>query len=274
MNSKILIKGNPDFVKTKWPNPYSINEILQVSEFFYDTIQGENFIGYPAAFLRLQGCTLNCRWCDTQEVWRYGNPYTFEDLFQLIESDKQVVSDSKFGIQQTTFVTPLLEKLKGGQHLILTGGSPLRQQRQLLSFFEEFKSRYSFLPYIEIENECMIEPTLDFIKLVNCWNNSPKLSNSGNGHNSYNPVLIKNMSKIENSWFKFVVTCKEDWEEIENDYLSAGIINIDQIVLMPQGSTREELKLNREAVVELAIEHNVRYSTREHIVLWDRKTGI
>ena len=34
--------------------------ILNIAECFCDTIQGENMVGYPATFLRLQGCTLNC----------------------------------------------------------------------------------------------------------------------------------------------------------------------------------------------------------------------
>src|SRR4030042_6552600 len=37
--------------------------IIRVSECFSDTIQGENFTGYPSTFLRLQFCTLNCVWC-------------------------------------------------------------------------------------------------------------------------------------------------------------------------------------------------------------------
>ena len=43
---------------------------------------------------------------------------------------------------------------------------------------------------------------------------------------------------------------------------------------MPLGGCREELYKNREYVVELAIRENVRYSSREHIVLWDKKTGV
>ncbi len=38
---------------------------LKVCEIFY-SIQGEStFIGLPCVFVRLAGCNLNCRWCDT-----------------------------------------------------------------------------------------------------------------------------------------------------------------------------------------------------------------
>jgi organic radical activating enzyme len=250
---KQIIKANPDFKK---PIPLEEN-FLNISEFFYDTIQGEGInIGMPAAFLRVQGCTQSCIWCDTKEVWRFGNPYTFNELFELIdESD-------------------LVDKLNGGQHLVLTGGSPLLQERQLTRFIQLFIDQYGFKPYIEIENECTIMPGSIF-PYINCWNNSPKLNNSGNPYNlRYQPDIIKTLSLFPNSYFKFVVTNMEDWKEIFEYFLQNSLIKKSQIILMPQGATREELEKNREFVINLAIKNNVRYCTREHIVVWDKKTGV
>jgi organic radical activating enzyme len=59
---------------------------LKVSEFYCDTIQGEgSYIGHPATFLRLTNCSLNCIYCDSKEVWRKGNPYSFQELFDLMD---------------------------------------------------------------------------------------------------------------------------------------------------------------------------------------------
>lgn len=249
-----IIKANPSFKKE-----VDTHESLYVSEFFCDTIQGENFIGAPCAFLRLQHCTLRCCWCDTKEVWRFGNPYSFKELFTLME-DPQI---------------NLINKLLEGQHLVFTGGSPLRQQNMIVRFIQKFMATYHFKPFIEIENECTINPIQQMVSFVNVWNNSPKLSNSGNlTYKRYNPQIIKKLGELQNSWFKFVITSKEDWEEIVIDFLIPKLINKDQIVLMPQGSTRKELMENREFVVNLAIKNNVRYTTREHIILWDKKTGV
>ena len=44
--------------------------------------------------------------------------------------------------------------------------------------------------------------------------------------------------------------------------------------LMPQGTNLEELQWNRHLVVEIAIKNNVRYSSREHVVLWDTEVGV
>lgn len=249
--SRILISPNPiierDFVDSK-------TDVLRVSEFFYDTIQGEGVnIGYPAAFLRLQGCTLDCSYCDTKAIWKHGNLYTFGELFYLME-------------------VRLIDKLREGQHLVLTGGSPLMQQNNLIDFIKNFIEKYSFKPYIEIENECVLRPTWELFQLIDCWNNSPKLPSSGN------PVLNKNLIKIlsalDNSWFKFVITCESDWDEIQMRFLKPKIIKKSQVILMPEGANLQELEQNRQLVVDIAIKNNVRYCTREHVVLYGNQTGI
>lgn len=46
--------------------------MYQVNEIFY-SIQGEGFnAGQPSAFVRLQGCTVGCQWCDTKYTWKKG----------------------------------------------------------------------------------------------------------------------------------------------------------------------------------------------------------
>jgi len=45
-------------------------------------------------------------------------------------------------------------------------------------------------------------------------------------------------------------------------------------ILMPEGAMRDELNRTRELTVDIAIRENVRFSEREHIVLWNKKTGV
>jgi 7-carboxy-7-deazaguanine synthase len=232
--------------------------ILEVSELFTDTVQGEGInIGHPATFLRLQNCTLDCVWCDTSEVWRYGNPYSVNELLNLLlEHD-------------------VVTKLRYGQHLVLTGGSPLNQQTALVSFITEFERRFSFIPIIEIENECTRMPLNRLVPFISYWNNSPKLSSSGNSLTArYRPNILRYLSTLTNSWFKFVITSEQDWFEIETNFLRPELISVNQIILMPQGQTKAELELSRLKTVELAIKYGVRFTDRLHIALWDKKTGI
>ena len=258
--AKQLISAEPQFVKGWKESVPCIHSTpcLNISEFFCDTIQGEGATaGCPASFMRLQGCTLNCSWCDTKAIRDYGNPYTFEELFTLMNEYN------------------LIDKFRAGQHLVFTGGSPLLQQGMLTNFIEEFVTRYMFKPFIEVENECTLHPNPDFEPLVDLWNNSPKLETSGNSiFDRYQPEIIHYLANRYNSWFKFVISQKSDWEEIDEYFIRPQLIRRDQVILMPMGRTRKELKAHQMIAVTLAIQNNVRYSSREQIVLWGDKTGV
>jgi 7-carboxy-7-deazaguanine synthase len=52
---------------------YGVNEI-------FHTIQGEGILaGTPATFVRLQGCTVGCPWCDTKYTWMAGGKVMSQD---------------------------------------------------------------------------------------------------------------------------------------------------------------------------------------------------
>lgn len=256
--STIIIAANP--IEKRLVDRSFVN-YLDVAEFYCDTIQGEGVnMGIPAAFLRMQHCTSSCVWCDSSEVWRFGNPYLFDELYGQME------------------VVDLIRKFRLGQHLVLTGGSPLKQQFGLIFFLQGFIQRYGFKPYVEVENECVLMPRNELVELVDCWNNSPKLENSHNLRKlRYRPEVLRKMSSLSNSWFKFVISGDNvdmEWDEIVHDFLEPGIIKREQVILMPMGSTREELAVNREIVVELAVREGVRYSDRLHVIVWNHKTGV
>src|SRR5690606_28869491 len=149
-----------------------------------------------------------------------------------------------------------------------TGGSPLKQQRSLFEFLCAYRDRYGYKPMVEIENEFVLIPNPEFLPLVEIWNNSPKLASSGMKEKArYKPNVIHFMSKLQYSTFKFVVSKQEDWDEINQYFLKPELIDRKQVVLMPLGATREELEKNRDFVVECAIEHGVRYCSREQLMV-------
>lgn len=248
-----LIQQNPNFTKkVEGPNK------IAIAELFCDTIQGEGVsTGVLSTFMRLQGCTLKCTWCDTLEVWPNGNEYSFDEIFELFES------------------VDLIDKFRKGQHLILTGGSPLKQQEQLTKFLVEFYNKYRFVPYIEIENEAVLMVDVLLAQFIRQFNNSPKLANSGMKERArIKPEVLKQLSKFMNSWFKFVVESDEDWNEIQRDFIEPGYISKYQIILMPQGQTQEELNISRPIAAEMAIKHGVRFSDRLHVTIWNKKVGV
>lgn len=231
--------------------------ILRIAECFTDTVQGENFVGLPSTFLRMQGCTLNCTWCDSNEVWRCGNPYSTSELLDLWRD------------------TGVIDNLKNGQHLVLTGGSPLAQQKGIIQLLANLELNYHFVPFIEIENECVVMPDPILNTWVMCWNNSPKLNNCGLPQERvYKPDVIKEVASYYNSWFKFVISTESDWDEIEEKFLKPGLIKKEQIVLMPEGATREELQPKYQFIIDMCIKHHVRMTDRLHITIWNKKVGV
>ncbi len=77
---------------------------LKITEIF-GSIQGESdLVGWPTVFVRLTGCPLRCRWCDTPYSFFGGEWRSFEEIIE------QIVS---FGYQR----------------VCVTGGEPLAQKR-------------------------------------------------------------------------------------------------------------------------------------------------
>jgi len=238
---------------------------LSVSEVFY-SIQGEGVTtGYPSVFVRLGGCNLMCGGMGTQFDGELHNDATWR--CDTIEVWMKALSKP---------ITEILNEehhqaLKNKAHLIITGGEPLMQQTAIVNFILHLKEIYPDL-YIEIETNGTIKPNDELKLLVNQWNCSPKLANSGNDISMYlNRTTIVEFNKL-NTQFKFVVTTEEDWREIQNIYLP--LIDKDKVWLMPSGENQELLNNSKQVVAELVKENYLKFTNRLHIEIWNKKTGV
>ena len=85
--------------------------MLTVNEIFY-SIQGESsFAGRPCVFVRLTGCDLRCRWCDTTYAFTEGAPAALDEVVARVES----------------YGCPLVE-ITGGEPLLQTDVYPLMRR--------------------------------------------------------------------------------------------------------------------------------------------------
>ncbi|WMX16855.1 MULTISPECIES: 7-carboxy-7-deazaguanine synthase QueE [unclassified Aureispira] len=252
----------------------SKNQKIAVSEYFY-SLQGEGRTsGIPAIFLRLTGCNLMCggkgvekdgvlrdgaTWvCDTIDVWMKGTTYSFADLLKELN-------------QSTNFI----QRLQTGVHLVITGGEPLLQQERIVAFLEYLETEYALRPIIEIETNATILPLSSLDARVHYWNTSPKLSNSGMPTSQrINHSILKWFSANPNTMFKFVVTTKQDFEEIQTQLVHTGLIDSKKIVLMPGADSIEQLLERNQLVADICIEHQLRMCTRLHIEIWNQLTGV
>ncbi len=59
---------------------------MKINEIFY-SIQGEaSFAGQPCVFVRLSGCNLRCRWCDTTYAYSEGCDMSIDEILAKVEA--------------------------------------------------------------------------------------------------------------------------------------------------------------------------------------------
>src|SRR5258708_4839739 len=59
--------------------------MFRITEIFH-SIQGESsHAGRPCAFVRLTGCNLRCRWCDSEYTFTGGDPMSIDDVVKQVK---------------------------------------------------------------------------------------------------------------------------------------------------------------------------------------------
>jgi 7-carboxy-7-deazaguanine synthase len=100
--------------------------MLKVNEIFF-SIQGESsYAGLPCVFIRLTGCNLRCRYCDTRYAYEEGRELSIPEIMREIEDFPCKLVELTGGeplLQEDVY--PLMEELlAGGYSLLLeTNGS-------------------------------------------------------------------------------------------------------------------------------------------------------
>ena len=229
-------------------------EQLPVSEIFY-SVQGEGVhSGTPSVFLRTYHCNLSCTWCDSKYTW--------------LDQDK-----AKQGMDYTPMpASAVIDTIAGYgcKHLVLTGGEPLLHQRVLAPILGSLK-RSGF--FIEVETNGTIAPSAELEASVDCFNVSPKISNSlVNEGVRIRPDSLRAFVRSRKAWFKFVVCDQKDLAEIEGVLSEFGLPR-DRVILMPEGIDAATLLARSRWLVDVCKERGFRFSLRLHILLFGNKRG-
>jgi len=231
---------------------------MRVSEIFY-SLQGEGTLaGVPSVFVRLAGCPLRCRWCDTKYAWQESAGYDC--------SVEKIVRD----VQQWDC-----------RCVVITGGEPLINPD--LSMRPELVDLTAGLKrcgkHITIETA-----GIGFIADLACdlMSISPKLSNSvpvdsedAQRHEELrlDTAVLGELISTYDYQLKFVVERETDLEEIEEILERLSNVEAGKVMLMPQAATRRELLANGPMVAHICKQTGYVLGQRLQVLLWNNERG-
>ncbi len=225
---------------------------MRVSDIFY-SLQGEGLLaGTPSVLVRLAGCPLRCRWCDTKYAWdeAAGRSCSTDDIVREVQE------------QPCKFV-------------VITGGEPMvaLQLRDLAGKLKQTGKHITIetagIAYIpDLPCDLMsISP-----KLANSTPADPKLAATHEKRRLDLAVLRALLDNYEYQ-LKFVVDSEADLSEIQKTLQDIGGVDLERVMLMPQAATRNELLTKSPMVAGMCKLTGYKFCRRLQILLYDNQRG-
>jgi len=206
--------------------------------------------GLPSVFIRLAGCPLRCRWCDTKYAWdeSAGPDYGIAEIVETIQK------------WPCRFV-------------VITGGEPTTNP-DLPQLAQQLKAAGK---HITIETAGIV-----FVPDLPCdlMSISPKLSNSTpddlklaaiHEDSRLDIAVLRKLIDNYNYQLKFVVDGEADLAEIQQTIKTIGKVDLEKVMLMPQAATRNELLVKSPMVAEMCKSTGFTLCQRLQILLWNNE---
>lgn len=233
---------------------------LVVNEIFGPTVQGEGpSLGRRCAFVRLGGCNLSCRWCDTPYTWDWTGM-----------SDTGVAYDPKVELHRRPVTDVAAEVCALGADLVvISGGEPLGQQGRLVALVDLLTARGTD---VEIETNGTHGPDPRLVAASVRFNVSPKLSHSGDPvRRRIVPQALHALAATPLTAFKFVCRDVEDLDEVDELVRRFALRNV---WIMPEGQSSAEISAHLDKLATDVINRGWNITTRLHTLLWGARRGV
>ena len=230
------------------------NTEINISEIFY-SIQGEGLLaGRPSVFIRLAGCPLRCKYCDTE--------------YALDSS-----AGAKMSIEQ--IIKKIMKYLPA--YAVITGGEPLVSP-QISLLCQTIKQHNIHITIETAGIKYVANLACDLMSI------SPKLSNAHNNEPDKTGYLkidqLKDLIKNYDYQLKFVMEKIEDITEVHqmlNDLKDVdpaarcGGVDRSKVLLMPQAKNLSEYLRISPLITEMCKANGFIFSPRLQLYLADQK---
>ncbi|MEN6385256.1 MAG: 7-carboxy-7-deazaguanine synthase QueE [Phycisphaerales bacterium] len=218
---------------------------VNISEIFY-SLQGEGFLaGVPSILIRVAGCPLRCKFCDTTYA-----------------------SNAKEGKKLS--ISQILKQIKKypTKYVVITGGEPMvcPQLPLLCNALKKY--------HITVETS-----GIKYVPGLKCdlMSISPKLSNAYFKPSDRSKYLkIEEIQKFITKYdyqFKFVIEKEKDIKEVQQTLKKLKNVNLSKVMLMPQAKNPADYLKRSYLVSRLCKKLGFAFSPRLHIMLWGNKKG-
>ncbi|PSP54809.1 radical SAM protein [Halobacteriales archaeon QS_1_67_19] len=248
--------GEPDAGEAADGRP---DDALPINELF-ESLQGEGRLaGVPSVFVRTSGCNLRCWFCDSYHT-------SWEPTHAAMGVDEVLAQVESYE----------------ADHVVVTGGEPMMHDA-VVPLLEALDER-GYHTTVETNGTVFRDAPIDLASI------SPKLASStptpekdpkGEGewaerheNRRIDREALANLVETYDFQLKFVVSDREDMDEITTlvervrDDADAPVRD-DDVLLMPEGATRDRIEQTRPVTAELAREYGFRYTPRLHVNLWN-----
>ena len=225
---------------------------MLINELFY-SLQGEGFLaGLPSVFIRIAGCPLRCRWCDTKYAWskEAGRQYSTDQIIQAV-------------------------KKWPCSNVVITGGEPMVEP-DLVQLAGGLKGAGKHITIETAGIAYVPDMPCDLMSI------SPKLSNSVpdkvklaevHKDSRLDLAVLGELISNYNYQLKFVVDSVHDLAEIQELLDKIDNVDVTKVMLMPQAGTRDELLAKSTMVADMCKFVGFAFSQRLQVLLWNNERG-
>lgn len=237
-----------------------MTDAIHLADLPFYTIQGEGAsAGRPAFFIRVQGCTVGCDFCDTRYSWS--------------EDPKR-----GFFVPYKDILTALA-KIPRSAVIVLTGGEPYEHVEELCSMLgyvdhgkHQIEVETSGYIYDSRLNWCVDQITISPKILPSALIRPDKMMSD----ETLSRWLLYDRQTAEVTW-KFVIRNQPDLDAFLSYYNRWSdknwILPPKRVYLMPEAMTAEQNVGRGKWLAEVCKEYGFNLSLRQHVMLWGAKRG-